>query len=182
VLYNANLVFLHLTPFLLSLPLASSVAMGITDLTSKHAVQATVEENLDIARAEAPKFERVIWYKEPHLRKLYFFSIFLLVGSATTGYDGMLLNTSQQMDYWKEFFPEYVDANKLGILINIYNIGSILSFFITPTLADKFGRKPVIFAGSCLMIIGAFITTFSTGYGSEYSIAIVHCDLAYFDR
>jgi MFS family permease len=151
--------------------------MGITDLTSKHAVQATIEENIDIARAEAPKFEKVIWYKEPHLRKLYFFSIFLLVGSATTGYDGMLLNTSQQMDFWKEFFPEYVDANKLGILINIYNIGSILSFFITPTLADKFGRKPVIFSGSCLMIIGAFITTFSTGYGSEYSKSIVRCDL-----
>jgi sugar porter (SP) family MFS transporter len=131
----------------------------------KNLVQEQVAENIDLARAEAPRFEKVTWYKEPHLRQLYFLSIFLLVGSATTGYDGMLLNTSQQMDYWKEFFPEYLDANKLGILINIYNIGSILSFFITPYLADRFGRKPVIMAGCVLMIIGAMITTFSNGYG-----------------
>ena len=134
----------------------------------KSVVQEHVAENLENARHDAPNFEKVTWYKEPHLRQLYFLSIFLLVGSATTGYDGMLLNTSQQMNYWKEFFPEHEDANKLGILINMYNIGSILSFFITPFLADKFGRRPVIMVGCALMIIGAMLTTFSTGYGSEY--------------
>jgi sugar porter (SP) family MFS transporter len=131
----------------------------------KAIVQEHVAENLEHARNDAPNFEKVIWYKEPHLRKLYFLSIFLLVGSATTGYDGMLLNTSQQMNYWKDFFPEHVDANKLGILINMYNIGSILSFFITPFLADKFGRRPIIMLGCVLMIIGAMLTTFATGYG-----------------
>lgn len=125
------------------------------------------EENLEVVRAEAPKFEKVIWYKEPHLRKLYFLSIFLLVGSATTGYDGMLLNTSQQMDYWKAFFPEYVDANKLGILINMYNIGSIISYFVTPYFADRYGRRPMIMLGAFLMTVGAMITAFSTGYGSK---------------
>ena len=113
----------------------------------KHLVQSNVEENIDIARAEAPKFERVTWYKEPHLRKLYFLSIFLLVGSATTGFDGMLQNTSQQMDYWKKYFPEYADANKLGILINMYNIGSIISYLFSPYMADILGRKPTIMAG-----------------------------------
>lgn len=135
----------------------------------KNLVQEQVSENIHAAQADAPRFEKVTWYKEPHLRQLYFLSIFLLVGSATTGYDGMLLNTSQQMDFWKEFFPEYVDANKLGILINIYNIGSILSFFVTPYLADRFGRKPVIMVGCVLMIIGAMLTAFSTGYGSKIS-------------
>lgn len=130
------------------------------------------QENREVALAEAPNFEKVIWYKEPHLRKLYFFSIFLLVGSATTGYDGMLLNTSQQMNYWKEFFPEHENANKLGILINMYNIGSIISFLITPHVADRFGRKPTIMFGCCLMIIGAFLTSFSTGYGSELGPAV----------
>lgn len=134
----------------------------------KDIVQHNAEENLDIARAEAPRFEKVTWYKEPHLRKLYFMSIFLLVGSATTGYDGMLLNTSQQMDFWKEYFPEYTNAHKLGILINMYNIGSILSFFITPYCADRFGRKPTIMAGCVLMIVGAMVTTFSTGYSSKF--------------
>src|SRR5688572_33407451 len=81
-------------------------------------------ESVALAQAEAPRFEKVTWYKEPHLRKLYFLSLFLLIASATTGYDGMMVNTSQQLDRWKESFPEIQDANKLGILISMYNIGS----------------------------------------------------------
>jgi MFS family permease len=133
----------------------------------KNPVQASAAEELELAREQAPNFEKVTWYKEPHLRQLYFLSIFLLIGSATTGYDGMLLNTSQQMDYWKEYFPEHVDANKLGILINMYNIGSIISFLVTPHVADRFGRRPTIMLGCVLMIIGAMITTFANGYGSK---------------
>ncbi|UNI17987.1 hypothetical protein JDV02_004289 [Purpureocillium takamizusanense] len=131
----------------------------------KHLVQSNVEENIDIARAEAPKFERVTWYKEPHLRKLYFLSIFLLIGSATTGFDGMLQNTSQQMDYWKKFFPEYADANKLGILINMYNIGSIISYLFSPYMADILGRKPTIMVGCIIMVVGSCITAFAKNYG-----------------
>lgn len=119
------------------------------------------------AQAEAPDFEKVTWYKEPHLRQLYFLSIFLLVGSATTGYDGMMVNTSQQMDRWKAYFPEYEDANKLGILINMYNIGSILSFFIVPYMADAFGRKTTIMIGCIIMVTGAFVGAFSNGYDSK---------------
>jgi hypothetical protein len=43
----------------------------------------------------------------------------------------MLINTSQQIALWGEYFPEHSNANKLGILINMFNIGSIISFFIT---------------------------------------------------
>lgn len=44
----------------------------------------------------------------------------------------MLINTSQQIDRWEEYFsPEIEDANYLGIMINMFNIGSIISFFIT---------------------------------------------------
>ncbi|ODA80898.1 hypothetical protein RJ55_03858 [Drechmeria coniospora] len=115
-------------------------------------------------KAETRSFENVVWYKEPHLRKLYFLTSFLLIGSATTGFDGMLQNTSQQMDGWKSFFPEYADANKLGILINMYNIGSIVSFFLSPYMADVLGRKPTIMTGCIVMLVGACITTFSNGY------------------
>ncbi|KAF5566363.1 major facilitator superfamily transporter [Fusarium phyllophilum] len=120
---------------------------------------------LDVAQAEAPRFEKVIWYKEPHLRKLYFLIIFLLIASATTGYDGMMVNTSQQMDKWKEYFPEEKNESKLGILINMYNIGSIVSFFIVPYLADNWGRKPTIMLGCVIMIIGSFVSAFCNGYG-----------------
>lgn len=40
------------------------------------------------ARDEAPQFEKVIWYKEPNMRKLFFWSSILCIASATTGYDG----------------------------------------------------------------------------------------------
>jgi sugar porter (SP) family MFS transporter len=117
------------------------------------------------ARADGHKFETVIWYKEPHLRNLYFLTIFLLIASATTGYDGMMVNTSQQMDAWKDYFPEYEDPNKLGILINMYSIGSILSFFIVPYMADVLGRKPTIMIGCVIMIGGSMISAFCNGYG-----------------
>ncbi|CAG9945685.1 unnamed protein product [Clonostachys rosea f. rosea IK726] len=127
------------------------------------------DEHLDIRHADAPDLDRVIWYKEPQLRKLYCLCIFLLVASATTGYDGMMVNTSQQMDKWKEFFPQYADANKLGILINMYNIGSVISFLFVPYMADYFGRKITIAVGCVLMILGAFVGAFSTGYGMYIS-------------
>jgi MFS family permease len=139
-------------------------------MATKHTVQHEVEDNIEIARAEAPKFEKVHWTREPHLRKLYFMSIFLMVASATTGYDGMLINTSQQIDAWGKYFGDDVkDANKLGILINMFNIGSIISFFITPYVADHFGRKVAIAIGCCFMVLGGCISAFCNGYGSKVS-------------
>ncbi|KPM43272.1 hypothetical protein AK830_g3230 [Neonectria ditissima] len=131
----------------------------------RHVTGGNTQTNLDAARVEAPKFEKVTWYKEPHLRNLYILSIFLLVASATTGYDGMMVNTSQQMSKWEDYFPEHENNNKLGILINMYNIGSIVSYFIVPYMADNLGRKPTIMLGCVIMIAGAFISAFCNGYG-----------------
>ncbi|KEY66763.1 hypothetical protein S7711_07546 [Stachybotrys chartarum IBT 7711] len=125
---------------------------------------ASGNSNANVAQAEAPRFEKVIWYREPHLRKLYTLTIFLLVASATTGYDGMLVNTSQQINRWGEYFPESANRHYLGILINMYNIGSIVSFFIVPYMADYLGRKPTIMIGCVIMIAGAFISAFCNGY------------------
>jgi len=44
--------------------------------------------NSEAAREQAPEFEKVIWYKDPGLRKLFFWSSVLCIASATTGYDG----------------------------------------------------------------------------------------------
>ena len=129
-------------------------------------------------RADAPQFEKVNWMKEPHLRHLYFMTIFLLIASATTGYDGSLANICQQMDNFKEYFSSVftfneeteeweTDANLLGIMINMFNIGSIISFFMTPYVADKFGRKPTIMGGCFFMIVGSCVSTWTNGYGSK---------------
>jgi hypothetical protein len=55
--------------------------MGIFDSKRKVA-------EIEVAQAEAPKFERVHWLSNPGLRKLYFYAAVLCVASATTGYDG----------------------------------------------------------------------------------------------
>ena len=51
--------------------------------------------------------------------------------SADDGHSS-LINTSQQIDAWTTFFSPHVkDANWLGLLTNMFSIGSIISFFIT---------------------------------------------------
>jgi hypothetical protein len=43
-----------------------------------------------------------------------------------------LVNTSQLMGAWTDFFsPKVLESNWLGLLVNMFNIGSITSFFIT---------------------------------------------------
>lgn len=50
---------------------------------------ALFQDNLDAANQQAPQFEVVEWKKDPALRKLYLLcAVGLLIGSATTGYDG----------------------------------------------------------------------------------------------
>jgi hypothetical protein len=39
----------------------------------------------------------------------------------------MMMNSSQQMDRWKIYFDN-PDDNRLGLMNNAYNLGSIVSF------------------------------------------------------
>lgn len=93
------------------------------------------KEDSVVAAQDAPQFEHVVWHKDPGLRKLYLVSCFgLMVASATTGYDGSLLNTVEQFDYWEEYFnhvgEDPAQSNMLGLLTNMFTIGSIISMFI----------------------------------------------------
>ncbi|RYP64803.1 hypothetical protein DL770_009134 [Monosporascus sp. CRB-9-2] len=131
------------------------------------------EYEASMASWEAPQFERVYWMKEPHLRKLYAWACVLMIASATTGFDAMLVNTSQQIDRWKEYFPmtqagpdnpQEIADSWLGLMVNLFNIGSIVSFFITPYVADHFGRKAAITYGCIFMIAGGCVSAFCNGY------------------
>ncbi|KAF1954857.1 general substrate transporter [Byssothecium circinans] len=115
------------------------------------------------ARDDAPEFEKVNWKKDPNMRKLYFWASILCVASATTGYDGMMMNSSQQMDRWTNYFNK-PDDNRLGLMNNAYNIGSIVSFFIVPFAAEWWGRKIPIAIGCAIMGVGAVISAVSTNW------------------
>jgi sugar porter (SP) family MFS transporter len=119
--------------------------------------------NAVAAREAAPQFEKVEWKKDPNMRKLYFWACILCVASATTGYDGMMMNSSQQMDRWNAYFDK-PDDNRLGIMNNAYNIGSIVSFFFVPFVAEWWGRKIPIAIGCVIMIAGALVSTFAKGW------------------
>lgn len=64
-------------------------------------------DNVEIAQADAPQLPEVTWWSDPGLRKLYFYAAILCVASATTGYDGSMLNAMQ-------FFPtcEYTRGSR----------------------------------------------------------------------
>ncbi|KAH9884350.1 sugar transporter-like protein [Xylariomycetidae sp. FL2044] len=136
-------------------------------------IQPIQEEEYEMTQMAIPEFRRVSWTKEPHLRKLYGWAVVLMIASATTGFDAMLVNTSQQIDRWKAFFPrtqpgpdnsQEVADSWLGLLVNMFNIGSILSFFITPYVADRWGRKTSIAWGCVFMIIGGSLSAFCNSY------------------
>jgi hypothetical protein len=62
---------------------------------------ATVNAEREVAAAEAPELEKVNWWSDPGLRKLYFWAAVLCVASATTGYDGFV------------FLPCFLQVGKL---------------------------------------------------------------------
>ncbi|OAP56307.1 hypothetical protein AYL99_09486 [Fonsecaea erecta] len=111
---------------------------------------------VQIAQAEAPQLERVNWFRDPGLRKLYFYAAIICVASATTGYDGSMLNNIRILDQWKDYFDNPQGSN-LGLLTALYSIGSIASLPVVPFVADHFGRKVAIVVGCVLMIIAAAV-------------------------
>ncbi|KAK5657903.1 hypothetical protein OQA88_2452 [Cercophora sp. LCS_1] len=141
---------------------------------AQHVESRDTSDEYDLDEIEQPRFQRVYWTREPHLRKLYGLCTILMVASATTGYDGMLVNISQHIRAWNYFFfPEYRDNpeledpvldSKLAILVNMFNIGSVISFFITPFVADTYGRRTAIIIGCSIMMSGGFLTAFCNGY------------------
>ncbi|KAF5510520.1 Lactose permease [Colletotrichum siamense] len=116
------------------------------------------------AQAEAPQFAEVTWWKDPGLRKLYFWCAILMAMSASTGFDAKLMNTSQVMDQWQTSF-EHPTGGRLGIIVAILDIGSLCSFWMVPFFADNYGRKVPIIIGCVIETIGAFIGAFSSSQG-----------------
>ncbi|GAB1742231.1 hypothetical protein NU219Hw_g7788t1 [Hortaea werneckii] len=121
-----------------------------------HIVKAPHQENITEAQEAAPAIPKVIWHKSPNMRKLYFFAAILCINSATTGYDGSMLNAMQFFPSWESYFNE-PSSDTLGRLSAMYSIGSIASLVFVPILSDRFGRRCPIIAGCVIMIIAAAV-------------------------
>jgi hypothetical protein len=55
---------------------------------------ATQRKVVYLAQTEAPQFRQVTWWKDRGLIKLYLCCAVVCLASATTGYDGSMLNVS----------------------------------------------------------------------------------------
>lgn len=133
-------------------------------MASKLKTHHEKQEAHQIAQAEAPELERVSWHRDKGLRKLYFYAAIICIASATTGYDGSMINNIRILATWKNFFHN-PQGSDLGLLTALYSIGSIASLPLAPFLADRWGRRSAITAGCVLMVIGAAVQ------GSSQSLA-----------
>jgi len=124
-----------------------------SNITSK---KPTPVKDVEAVLAEAPQLDRVEWRKDPGLRKLYFYAAIICVASATTGYDGSMLNNLRILDSFTKKMGN-PQGGLLGIFTALYSIGSIASLPIAPFIADHFGRKAAIAIGCVIMIVGAAV-------------------------
>ncbi|OAP59671.1 hypothetical protein AYL99_06969 [Fonsecaea erecta] len=126
-------------------------------------VQAMHKSEREVAVAEAPALRRVIWYKDPGLRKLYGLAVALFFASATTGYDGSMLNGLQILDVWQDYF-NHPTGSLLGLFGSIYSIGSLAGLPFAPYLCDIYGRRIAIMAGCVFLFAGVAIQSASQNF------------------
>lgn len=107
--------------------------------------------------------DKVIWYKKPNLRSLYFLLFPTCMGiEITSGFDSQIINAVQIIEPWKKFFGQPQGALK-GILAASYSLGAILSLPFVPMFNQRFGRRWSIMFGSVVMVLGSILQGFSNG-------------------
>jgi sugar porter (SP) family MFS transporter len=112
---------------------------------------------------DATKFREVTWYKDPGLRKLYALCAVIIMSSATTGFDGSMMNGLQMVDHWQDYF-NHPKGGLLGLFNAIMGIGSIVGLPFAPYISDKFGRRIAIMCGIFFMMIGIALQTAANSF------------------
>ncbi|KFY23258.1 hypothetical protein V493_05976 [Pseudogymnoascus sp. VKM F-4281 (FW-2241)] len=101
-------------------------------------------------------FPRITWWKEPGMRSMYICLGFVVLTSATNGYDGSLMNGLQAMESWKTEFNIPSESAR-GLLNAIMSVGSICALPVVPYTADILGRRWGIIIGCTIMILGVVL-------------------------
>ncbi|KAF9050548.1 general substrate transporter [Panaeolus papilionaceus] len=104
------------------------------------------------------------WWKNSRIMALNCWIVLLLITSSTNGYDGSMMNGLQSVDQWQIAFG-YPTDGKLGLLNAIQNIGALAAYPFAPYLTDGLGRRPAIFIGATIMVVGTAIQTASISVG-----------------
>ncbi|OBZ67382.1 Lactose permease [Grifola frondosa] len=105
------------------------------------------------------------WYSNRRLIILHAWLVLLLITSSTNGYDGSLLNSFQSMPLWNDYFNQ-PQGPTLGLLTAIQNIGSLAGYPFAPYLSDGIGRRPTIWIGALVMLVGVAVQSASHNIGT----------------
>jgi MFS family permease len=79
--------------------------------------------------------------------------------SKTGGYDGSMLNGLNILPSYTNYFN--LNPATRGLNTASVFIGGFLGPLVTGVIADRLGRRPAIFWGSCLTIVGIILQTAS---------------------
>ncbi|KAJ5336640.1 uncharacterized protein N7506_004662 [Penicillium brevicompactum] len=93
------------------------------------------------------------WLSNGGIMKLNFMLVIFQISSYATGYDGSMMNGLQSLTSWRDSF-NHPGASELGLLNAIQNVGQLITMPICAISCDKFGRRPVLFAGAFVLMIG----------------------------
>ncbi|KAF7915751.1 uncharacterized protein EAE98_009372 [Botrytis deweyae] len=109
------------------------------------------------------EFPRVTWYTQKGMRGLYCCLIFVVLTSATNGYDGSMMNGLQSLPAWEAYF--HPTASQLGLLNCIMSVGSLVALPFVPYAADLLGRRTGVMIGCTIMIIGVLLQSLGYTFG-----------------
>ncbi|ORY17454.1 general substrate transporter [Clohesyomyces aquaticus] len=114
-------------------------------------------------RVAGKEFPHVAWWNLPHLRTTYFLLFFVVLTSATNGYDGSMVNGLLSLKQFKNYMHNPSGSIK-GLFSGIMFLGSLLALPITPYIADGLGRRWGICIGSSIMIFAVILQSASVNF------------------
>jgi sugar porter (SP) family MFS transporter len=98
------------------------------------------------------------------MRGLYVRLMFVILTSATNGYDGSMMNGLQSLKQWQSSFHT-PSSSQLGLLNCIMSVGSLAALPSVPYIADILGRRTGVMIGCSIMILGVTLQSIGTDFG-----------------
>ncbi|OJZ86493.1 hypothetical protein ASPFODRAFT_133595 [Aspergillus luchuensis CBS 106.47] len=92
----------------------------------------------------------------PHLVRLNFCALSLVLFASANGYDSSMINSLQSLPPWVSFMSSPTGA-WLGFITIVYWIGLLLAYTVAPYISDRFGRKIGLYIGLLFVTAGAIL-------------------------
>ncbi|KAK0650115.1 Lactose permease [Lasiodiplodia hormozganensis] len=109
------------------------------------------------------EFPEVKWWKEPNMRKTYICLMFVILTSATNGFDGSMVNGLLALEQFQDYFND-PKGSIVGLFSSIMFLGGLVALPVVPYAADMLGRRMAIFIGCIIMIFGVALQSASINF------------------